>query len=37
LNQSDSEEVIGRWVGNTLKMKVIHSFAIYSESFFIFE
>ena len=37
LNQSDSEEVIGRWVGNTLKRKVIHSFTIYSESFFIFE
>jgi len=37
LRESNSEEIIGRWVKNTLKMKVIHSFTIYSESFFIFE
>ena len=37
LRESDSEDIIGRWVENTLKRKVIHSFTIYSKSFFIFE
>ena len=37
LRESNSEEIIGRWVKNTLKMKVINTFTIYSESFFIFE
>jgi hypothetical protein len=37
LRESNSEEIIGHWVKNTLKMKVINTFTIYSETFFIFE